>query len=155
MTDEDVFTIETWFFAGNRVGTPKPMVIWVSAIDKEEHWFDFGPAHKDKSIGGAYEIETCRTKTNVRLRFGTAKYRGNPVTAGLITSETVAEWRTLSQAADVEIAAQKKHARMIKENSDIGNLTLRDLRSMIGRVHGTNRGALIATVLTYITRGNL
>lgn len=145
---DDGFVPTRWVYEGRRLNSKnKLMSTWLREGEEKPSWFD-GKTVSGAIVGGIYELSTQTREDGVTVRFGSATFIER------VTDEVLmARLRAEDRAANIEneaIAAQKKLA---KDNGDIGDLTLQELRKIMHNSMPARRTAMAAVVLNYLNMG--
>lgn len=135
---------ETWTYMGHRRVNDTLYAAWKDANGKT---LLYDKKRGDAIIGQQYELEVERDdESGISVYFRSKRF------IGPVEPEQVSEWR--AEAAQAESADQydRAEAKLIKENGDIGSLTLDDVRRMLRNRKGwKNRTTLLAVVQAYLS----
>lgn len=141
-TGDEVWVDETWTYAGLRFQRRgvKPLHAWMTPNEEGEQLWSAGA----DVIGGSYLVET--TNGGQRARIKGARYVGTAEVDEL----TVARWRLEHRTARTVVEAERAEKRQAKENGDVGDLTLRELRAQMHKSLPHQRAGILASVLEYL-----
>lgn len=148
MADDDNFVPTRWTYEGRRLDSKnKLLTAWKREGAESASWFA-GKTVAGPIIGGVYEILTHVRDDGVTARFGSAKYV-EPIKDELL----VARLRAEDRAANIEYEAIAATKKLAKDNGDIGDLTLRELRKLMHNSMPARRTAMASVVLSYLNMG--
>lgn len=150
MTDderqEEQLEARPWTYTG-RYGMTKGLGSqW---IDHRGETVRFGRVPKGAVVGGRYLVRCLADSSSAVII--DAEYQGPTGES----PETVAQWRLDDKREYLHDEARKAVDRAKRENGDLGQLTLEQVRQQLLRAGGLRRGALLAAVLGYIEGGPL
>jgi hypothetical protein len=104
------------------------------------------------TIGGLYELEVTRGDDGA---FESVKAAPLYIGRADLDADAVARLRAEDQATMTHVEARRAHARDARENVDIGDMTLRQVRAMWMDAVAGREHAVMARVIGYITRRGL
>lgn len=148
--DKDDWNVETWFYAGMRVGTKgKAYHVYYDTFDSEPRWFDAVPKI-GAVVGGAYTVETQRHDDGkITARIEGAKYDPNhPAHADR------PKWTLEHRAAQATKEANAAVKRLQRETTGaIGDLTMREVRALYQKATFMGRQGVATALLQYLDGG--
>ena len=140
MTDEEWET-RRFYYAGRRYTGSKILHV-MSAVNDPDDVAAFKKGPPGLFIGGMYEVE---------IRTDSARIQSATWLSREPKSDRAPDWRLKDQAAGIEQERDRALRRMRKENADIGNLTLREIRTMIAAQPRHVKNGTIQVVTNYLS----
>lgn len=141
---------QRWIYLGRRWASGKAKLYHAFIQEAEdvaitsdgEMYFDQAP--RWASIGSIYVIETNGSQ---------ARVRGGEHSGRFDDEQAIQSWRVMDRSAAVEQEGVRAQKRLQAQNSEIGKLTLSELRNaMMSQPSHVQSGTLV-TVMRYLTRG--
>ncbi len=145
MSTEDQWPIETWTYAGERYLATGVRHLYYD-VHGESMYFAKAPSYAH--VGAQYAVEVQRgDEGSVSARIKGARHVGMA-----LDPDARAKWLAEHNAAKAEKAADSLGKKQVKENGEIGDMTLRQVRHMLLTRRGIQqRAALLAVVMAYIS----
>lgn len=138
MSDEDWATDE-WHYTGRRLSTKsKALHRWV---DQDGETYLFSKAPTMAVIGGVYAVEHQGDSARIQA----AKYLRTDT-----DHPDLDEWRLADRAASAELERIREVKRASQSNSDIGAMTLSEVRALMATRLAHQRAGTLAAVLHYL-----
>jgi hypothetical protein len=140
---DDKTTLEEheWTYMGRRLSlTDKIAGRWIDHTG-EERMFLKPPT--GGVVGGRYQVRCSPDGSS--LSTGDPKYIG-----AADRPDDIAEWRLQDRAAYTELEAIRRRRKAASENSDFGDLTLKQVRQQLWHCSPSQKGAVLAQLLGYL-----
>lgn len=139
-------TTERWAYAGRCILTGRKTGHEFVTEGGSGESFYFAKAPKNPVVGGVYTVEVERHEDGVTVvgltqSFWTGEY---------VEDYKRDKWRADDRQAAAELDHDKAARAAAKDNGDLGDLTLRQVRDMLRTAIGTRRVSLLAVVLRYL-----
>jgi hypothetical protein len=136
---------EIWTYIGVRLNGDALAETFLDAEGRELMFAAKRGRRGASVVGGRYRIKAERTdEGRVSASFGSAAYIGS------VGAEQAAGWRLEDGAARTAYDALYREAKARKENSDLGSLTLFELRTAIRKAPTPLRRAMLAQAFGYL-----
>lgn len=142
--DEPALEKHGWIYVGRVITSDNKLGSrWIDHLGTQRVYA--ATAH-GKVIGGIYEIEsTADAKQAVIKKSGNAFTVNND-----IDEAKLAQWRLEDRAAYLEDEGRKAERRLAKENDDIGNMTLAELRHLTAMASPMQRAGMKVAAFRYL-----